>query len=102
MEIKTAVPERTVPAQIIGRIVGDQANHIATAIAPGNSQHTGVITGHLLAVRADGGEYATWSYGAQEGRLVTFWGHYFPVYEDNPYEAFQKACADLEKRATNG
>lgn len=86
------------PAEIIGRLVGHNNDHVAVAVVPDSTGKGG----YLLAVRRDGGEYVTWAWGlnmAEDG-LNVWWGHYFsPGFYTGAYGAFTSATADLAERA---
>jgi hypothetical protein len=82
--------ERATPGAIVGRVVGDGGNHIAVAVRGE----------HVLAVRRDGLEYVTWTFGYRGDNVVCFWGHYFLAAQDTPaavLAAYEEAMADLQR-----
>jgi hypothetical protein len=89
-------------AQIVGRLVGDLGEHVAVAVVPDTVQNNragSALTGHLLAVRQDGAQYAVWAYSAYPGPGISgardvnvYWGTYFDVFHyPSAYDAFQAA-----------
>lgn len=73
--------------RVIGRVVGEQAEHITVAM----------LGSHLVAVRDDGEQYAVWTWGvAPDDTIYVQWGHYYDTaHYPDAYTAFQVALAKM-------
>jgi len=84
--------ERAAPGAVTGRIVGGAGQHVAVAVRGD----------HVLAVRLDGRQYVTWTFGYQGEHVVTFWGHYFDAaHYGSEAGAYDAAHADLMTSPAN-